>query len=388
MSNKAGFRASLLRETRVLTSRTSYLMMMIIVPVLMVLFFTQLLAPGLPLKVPAAIVDLDGTKMSRSITRNLDATELISIDKRLNSYDEAMTAVRRGEVFGFFIIPRNFEKDAIAGNRPTLEFYNNLTYFVPGTLAFKGFKTVAVTTAGGIVQTKLISAGLTDEAAASMVQPVSLDDHPIGNPWMSYSIYLCPSFVFGTLALLIMMMTVFGITMEIKRGTSVEWVGTAGGNMWVALAGKLLPQFLIWSVVGLFSLAYLFGIKSYPCNHPGTMILGMELFIIASQAMGVLFAGIVPNVRLSLIMACLTGILTFSFAGYSFPVQNMYGAIAIFSYLVPVRYLFLTYIFSGLNDFPIYYSRLYLAALLVFPLVASLLVGRLRKACLNPVYVP
>ena len=104
--------------------------------------------------------------------------------------------------------------------------------------------------------------------------------------------------------------------------------------------------------------------------------------------MGVLFSSIVPNVRLALTLSSLIGILTFSFAGYSFPVQSMYGAIGIFSYLVPVRYLFLIYIFVGLDAMPVYWSRFYYVALIIFPLVASTLVWRLKRACLHPVYVP
>ena len=66
----------------------------------------------------------------------------------------------------------------------------------------------------------------------------------------------------------------------------------------------------------------------------------------------------------------------------------MYAPIAIFSYAFPCRYMFLIYIFSALNAFPLWYSRIYFAALIAFPLVCSLLLWRLKKACLNPVYVP
>jgi len=154
-----GLTASIRREIGVMTSRGSYLVMMVIIPLLLMLFFVGLLEPGLPLKVPTAIVDLDQSEMSRRVTRNLAATELISIDKACESYDQAMAAVRRGEIFGFFVIPADFQRDVVSGRKPTLEFFNNLTYFVPGTLAFKGFKTVAVTTSVGVVRTQLISAG-------------------------------------------------------------------------------------------------------------------------------------------------------------------------------------------------------------------------------------
>lgn len=385
---QTGLSASIRREIKVMTSRGTYLAMMVIVPVLTMLFFVGLLSEGLPLKVPTAIVDQDHSEMSRTITRNLASTELIDITRDYESYSAAMEGVRRGEIYGFFVIPPSFQKDVISGRQPTLEYYNNLTYFVPGTLAFKGFKTIAVTTSSGVVRNLLQSVGVPDDVATPMLQPVTINEQPIGNPWLNYSIYLSPSFIFGVLALLIMMMTVFGITIEIKNGTSVEWLAKARGSMFIALVGKLTPHFVVWSIVGQFALALLFCYCHFPCGDLGALMLAMELFIIASQAMGVLFASIVPNPRLALSIVSLLGILSFSFAGYSFPVQNMYGAIAIFSYLMPVRYMFLIYIFTGLDGFPMYWSRYYYMALVIFPLVATTLIWRLKRACLHPVYVP
>ena len=117
-------------------------------------------------------------------------------------------------------------------------------------------------------------------------------------------------------------------------------------------------------------------------------MLALLLTVIASQSFSVFVCSVVPNPRLSFITNALFGILTFSFAALSFPVQSMYGYIAVFSWLAPFRYLLLIYFNLGLNGIDIYYSRLYMAALLIFPIVATLLLGRLRRACLNPVYVP
>ncbi len=384
-----GLKATMRREVGRLSSRRIYLFTMVLVPVLMALFFVDLLGPGLPLKIPSAIVDLDHSPMSRSISRSINSTELIDITQKLESYDAAMDATRKGEIFGFFIIPANFQSDAIAGRTPTLEYYTNMTYFVPGTLAYKGFKTVAVGTAGSMVRTTLVSAGADPATVGSLIQPLSVDIHPIGNPWTNYSYYLTPSFLAGLFALMIMLVTTFSITTEIKYGTSADWLATARGRMSVALFGKLIPQFVIWVVASMFMLSLLYGYRHFPMNGSmWSMVAATSLFVVASQAMGVLFASIVPNPRLSMTLAALTGILSFSFVGFSFPVQSMYGAIAIFSYLMPVRYYFLIYINEALNGVPLYYSRWFFVALIAFPFVCSMLIGRLKKACLQPVYVP
>ena len=164
-----------------------YIFGMIVVPVFTIFFFLDLLSPGLPEHVPTAVVDLDHSTMSRTVTRSLRALQLLDVSKNAESYDQALDQVRAGETFGFFVIPANFEKDALSGNTPTLEYYTNMTYFVPGTLSFKGFKTVAVATAGGVVQQTLVSMGVDPQNVSSIIQPVVIDQFPLSNPWMNYS---------------------------------------------------------------------------------------------------------------------------------------------------------------------------------------------------------
>ena len=112
------------------------------------------------------------------------------------------------------------------------------------------------------------------------------------------------------------------------------------------------------------------------------------MFVLACQGFGLLIYSALPNLRLSLSVGALVGILSFSIAAFSFPVQSMYGAIAITSYIVPTRYNFLIYIDQALNGIDIYYSRWWYVAYIIFMVAPLPLLPRLRKAMLNPVYVP
>lgn len=377
------------RELRRLTSRKVYIFMMLIVPLGCTFFFLNLMNEGLPLKVPVGMVDLDHSSLSRQVGRALNASELIDINADLESFHSAMSKVRSGELYGFFHIPRGFQEKAIGGEKPTLSFYSNMTIFVPGSLSYKGFKTIAVTTSGGIVRTTLVSAGADEQTAGSLIQPMVIRTHPLNNPWTNYAIYLCQSFIPCLLALLVLLTTVFSICQEHKTGSSVEWLAEAKGNMALALAGKLLPQTFIFTVVGVTIQSIMFCYLHFPLNnHPLHMILAMFLLVCACQGFAVTIIEILPNLRMALSIVSLTGILCFSIAGFSFPVEKMYGGVAIFSYLVPIRYYFLIYIDQALNGIPLYFSRFYYIALLVFMLLPALGLRRLRRQCLNPVYVP
>ncbi len=374
---------------RQLVSRKIYFAVMLFVPVLGSFFFLNLMSEGLPFKVPTAIVDLDHSQLSRTVGRNLASSELVSIQYTPEDYHAALELMRKGEIFGFFLIPEGFQRDAMSGKETTLSYYNNMSIFVPGTLAFKGFKSVSVTTIGGLSVSTLTYAGLPQDQAMELVSPVDFDIRGPGNPWMNYSIYLSNSFLPALIALMTSCICAFSICEEIKRGTSARWVMRAGGSMFVALLGKLIPQAVIMTAVGVMVQSLLYGFNNFPLhNHAMHMIVAMWLFVVASQWFAVTLCCIVPNLRLSLSLCSLTGILAFSIAGFSFPVEQMYGAIGIFSYILPVRYYFLIYIDQALNGIPLYFSRYYYAALLCFPLVGMLGMARLKKRCLNPVYVP
>lgn len=379
---------SLKRGVRELGSRRMYLFAMVLVPLFGVIYFDSILDKGVPQKVPTAVVDLDHSSMSRAMTRSLNAQEIIDVSVEVESFAEAMAAVRRGDVFGFYVIPANFEEDVFAGRQPTLNYYSNMTYFIPGTFTYKGFKTIAVRTAAAVVAQEAASRGVADNIVAPLVQPININMQQIGNPWTNYAYYMGPSFTYGILELMILLMTVFSITTEIKNGTSRRWLATSGDSIIVAVTGKLVPQTVVFTIVGWAILAIEFGFNHYPMNGSlAAMIWGMFLFVIASQSLGLLMASAIPNPRLALSVAALTGILAFSIAAFSFPVTSMYGGVGIFAYILPVRWYFLIFVNEALDGVALYYSRYFYIALILFIPAGALMLWNLKRACKRMIYV-
>jgi len=377
------------REFHRLGSRTVYVFGMVVVPVAFMLFLLSLMSNGLPLGVPVAVVDLDHSALSRELSRSLNDGELTDVCASYESYNDALAAMRRGDIYGFFIIPQKFEEDAVAGREPSVDFYSNLTYFIPGTLTYKSFRTMAVMTSAGMVKTQLIDMGATDEVTAALIEPMTFQEQAPGNPWTNYAYYLAPSFCFALLALMICIISTYSITMEIKSGSSRQWMLTAGGSVVTAVSGKLLPQTLIFTCVGWLFQSIMYGYCHFPCaGNVWVLFAAMPMFVIANQAFGLFFSSMIPNPRLAMSVVSLLCILTFSFAGFSFPVEDMYGVIGIFSYIVPVRYFFMLIINEALFGAPLYYSRLFIMALLLFPVVAMTALPLLKRALKNPVYIP
>lgn len=382
-------RKAIIDGFRQLVSRPIYLIVMVVVPMVTAWFLIDLMREGLPLQLPTAIVDLDHTTTSRRTARNLAANELVDVVYSPETYHDAMELLRKGKIYGFFMIPSNFERDAVSRKETTITYYVNLAYYVPGSLSFKSFKQTAVTTTGGIMVTSLVSAGVDEGMIRNMIQPVVTQVHPYGNPWTNYSIYLSNSFIPCALQLIIFQITAFSFLQEIKRGSSIRWIQDAGGSIVKACFGKLIPQYLIFATVGMAMLGMLYGFSHFPLNGSTLgMVAAMLLFIAASQAFALTICSIIPNLRFALSILSLIGILSFSIAGFSFPVEQMYGGVGIFSYILPIRYYFLIYINTALNGYELYYCRWEFVGLIVFLALPFTMLWKLKRYAYHPVYIP
>ncbi len=386
----SALKQSLILGCRRLVSRKIYFALMAFVPVGFAFFFMDLMSEGLPLRAPVAVVDLDDSSLSRRVVRNLGSSELVDVAFRASSYAEALELVKSGKAYGFFIIPHDFMADAVGGRAAELSFYSDLTFFIPGTLTYKGFMATAVTASGGLVKTTLTASGLLDDRAAGvMLQPMVVQTHLLHNPWANYSYYLSNSFIPGMFALVIFLVTAFSVTTDIKQGTSPRWLAASGGNIYIATFGTLAPQTLVFTLLGFAVQALFYRFCGFPLHCPPLhMLSAWFLMVVASQAFALFVSGILVNMRLSLSVLSLLGILAFSVTGFSYPVEQMYPYIGVFSYLYPVRWYFLIYIDQALNGLPLYYSRFYYVILILFTLLPLASLWKLRRHCLRPVYLP
>ena len=188
---------------------------------------------------------------------------------------------------------------------------------------------------------------------------------------------------------MVMLMTVLALGNCVKYGRSRRMLAMGGGSIARTLAGILLPQTLVWWVMAMFMQSWLFGWLGFPMHGSWLWItLSNMMFVLASQGFAVFIFGAIPNLRIAISSCSLLGILTFSVAAFSFPVESMYPAVGIFSWILPMRYQFLIYMDQALNGLDIYWSRIWFVAYIVFMLLPLTLLWRIKRAYRQPVYVP
>ena len=377
------------RECRRLVSRPLYLFCMVIAPLFCYIFFTTLMDSGLPQNLPAGVVDMDDSSTSRNIVRNLDAFSQTGVIAHYSNVTDARIAVQEGKIYGVFYIPKGLSAEAQSQRQPKISFYTNYSYLIAGSLLFRDMKMMGELTSGAAARTALYAKGATEGQAMGFLQPIVIDTHPLNNPWLNYSVYLCNTFAPGVLMLLIFMITVYSIGVEIKDRTAREWLRTGNGSIWISLAGKLLPHTAVFFLMGILYNTYLYGFLHFPCNSGILpMLLATLCLVLASQGMGILMIGTLPTLRLGLSFASLWGVLSFSMCGLSFPAMAMHPVLQGLANLFPLRHYFLIYADQALNGYPMIYSWMNYVALLVFMMLPFLVARRLKEALIHYKYLP
>ena len=389
MSNKlqTAFINTLCRELRRMGSRPIYFIGTVVIMAFSYIFFLTFFSEGQPNKMPIGIVDLDNSSLSRQFTRNLEATQQAKVVMKLSSHKEAREEMQRGNIYAFVEIKRNFSADALSSKRPAITFYVNDGYLIAGSLLLKDITYMSAATSIGMQRKVLRAKGIDESRIMGIIQPITQDTHLIGNPWASYGTYLLNVILPGILQLMVLMMTVFPIGVEYKERTSRDWLKNSGNSMFAALSGKLLPYTIVFTVLGIIGNMLLYRYMRYPLNaNIGWMFLATFMLVISSQAIGVIFIGITPVLRDGVTFAGLFGTLGITFAGSTFPIEQMPSGVRLLSDLFPIHHYFNIYVDQALNGIPIHYSLtsyLIMLAILILPFFVFF---RLKNAAIRMNY--
>jgi ABC-2 type transport system permease protein len=364
-----------------MSSRSLYISVVLLLPLLSILFFSSFFKEGVPVKMPVAIVDLDNTATSRKIARTIDVTPLSKVTEYLQSETEAMSELRTGKIYGFVVLPQNLQTDILASHQPVISYYFHNGFLIAGGLMQNDLTLILHTIAGGINIQKREAMGQQEDYILSQVQPVQINMHQLFNPTASYPVYISTIILPIMLQLFILLMTVYCIGIEIKETTSHEWLRLSDKSIFIALTGKLLPYTIIFFIMMMFQNFMLYKVLHVPLNtSPGWLILGSLMFVLAYQAIGIFCIGLLPMMRHSLNMAAFYGILALTLCGFSFPIESMPPVFQYWASGFPVRHYMHIFQSQILAGFEPRYSILSYFCLLLFLLLPLTILRRLKSA--------
>jgi len=372
------------REMGIMFSRPIYLYGTILVLSFCAIFFVSLMYQGLPQRVPIGVVDMDNSYLSRNAIKQIEALQGIEIAERYGSYHEARLAMQKGKIYGFIEFPEDLYVKTVNGLRPTVPVYYTESYMIPGTLAYRNFFQIVNVLNAGVKRTTMRAKGVPEADIMPSLQPITLDIHSICNPWSSYAIYLISIIWPGILSLCIIVMTVFTIGFELKQKTTHDLLEKAGGSIFNALVGKLLPYFLIYLMMGLGFVILAYKIFGFPLlGSTWVMVLNIAMLVLASHAVGLFFIGLFPVLRDALSAASLYSVLALSMSGMTYPVEMMIPPMQGFAQIFPLRQYYLIYVKWGMLDSSFADVWVNMVGLCIFFFLPFLILRRLKDAMIN-----
>ena len=384
MLKKSPFYMVLRRELDRMVSRRLYFGVCIVLPLFCIFFMSTIFGSGQMENIPIAVVDQDNTSMSREIIRQVEAVPTFRVTRHYTDQETARHATQAKEIYGYLVIPNQFEADATAGRDATLSYYYHYALLSVGGEVRGAFETLLRTLSLAPVVVQATAMGLGENQITTFLLPVRSSSHPLFNPDLDYSVYLSNPFFFIFFQVLILLTTVYAVGSEIKFRTGDDWLATAKMNMVTALFGKLLPYTIIFSLMSILANYVMFGLMNIPfsCGF-WPLNLTSVLFVIASQALAVFLFSLFPAISIIISIVSMVGSLGATLSGVTFPVPSMYAPVHYASYLFPVRHF--TEIYQNLlyGDYGFAWTWMNYVALLCFLLPALLMLPRLKKAIVN-----
>lgn len=372
------------RELKKMVSRPIYIMMTVIIPLIVILFFSTFLNKGMPSDLPIAVVDLDYSSTSRQITRHLEAGQTCEIKYKLSSFEEAKDKMQRENIYAFVLIPKNFQADLLSGKSPKIIFYTEYAHYLAGSATMKEINTILVTLSSGINLKMRQAKGEEVNNAMANIQPIRIDSHLIGNPLMNYSYYLSSIIMPGLIFLMSLISCIYTIGVELKFETSRHWLITSGGSMPKALLGKLLPYTFIYSVMLIFSYFIMSSVLGFETKgNIMLMFLGGILTIISYQAIGIFIIGVLPMLRDALSIGAFYGVLGFTLAGFTYPNFAMLAAVKPYTFLYPLTQYYNLYSNIQINGLTLSESYMPFIMLIAYCLIPIFVISRLKGALIK-----
>lgn len=371
------------REVREILHNRLYCSVVLILPCVMLLFFTIMFYNGFIDSLPVALVDRDKTPMSQELVDMIEATPGIDIAHETQSIDEAEQLMLEDKASAIIYIDKGFERKIYEGVPTVVECYVSGVNLSASGVVERDLQTVVETFSSGIALSKLQSLGVGYEESMVDVMPINVHTNIVGNPYLNYGYYLAPIFMFMGLVIFIVVTATYAIGRELRYATAKEWLEVAGDSSMSAVVSKLLPLTITFTLYTQLIYFILFFVMGMECSGSYVMLsLGGFMLVLAYQSIALFIVTATSNLRLALSLGGGYAVMAFTFSGITFPVMAMYGVAQWLSKLFPLTYFSKILISQVVVDAPEFYNVkdfMFLTLFVLLPLVLWRQFGRVVR---------
>ncbi|MFC0426140.1 ABC transporter permease [Chryseobacterium scophthalmum] len=332
------------REIRNVSKDSSLFLILLLAPILYAFMYGSIYLNKGEEKVRLALIDNDGTAISRTLTQQLNSTPMIEIVPSSN-ISEAQEMMFQGEVQGYFYIQSGFEKNIFSLKQTNVNLVLNASRFLPSSDLLSTATKVCLTVGAGVRKTYFNKQGMGEDEAMKMTNPINMDYRPLYNSSMTYGAFLLP----GLLAIILQQTLLIGVaaafTSEREEKKLLNLYQISKQSISKMIFGKSLLYFVVFMIFGLFFSVVNFSVFDVEVrgNYFDLAVVS-ALFIATIIVFGMLIGSFFKTKLFAFQVLVFSSYPIFLITGYSMPYQALPRFVQILSDMLPTSPFLKTYI--------------------------------------------
>lgn len=332
------------REIRNVSKDSSLFLILLLAPILYAFMYGSIYLNKGEEKVRLALIDNDGTAISRTLTQQLNSTPMIEIVPSSN-ISEAQEMMFQGEVQGYFYIQSGFEKNIFSLKQTNVNLVLNASRFLPSSDLLSTATKVCLTVGAGVRKTYFNKQGMGEDEAMKMTNPINMDYRPLYNSSMTYGAFLLP----GLLAIILQQTLLIGVaaafTSEREEKKLLNLYQISKQSISKMIFGKSLLYFIVFMIFGFFFSVVNFSVFDVEVrgNYFDLAVVS-ALFIATIIVFGMLIGSFFKTKLFAFQVLVFSSYPIFLITGYSMPYQALPRFVQILSDMLPTSPFLKTYI--------------------------------------------
>jgi len=295
-------------------------------------------------KVKLALIDDDGTSISRTLTQQFNSTSMIEIVPASN-IAEGQEKMYRGEVQGYFYIQSGFERNILSQKQANVNMVLNASRFLPSSDLLSTATKVCLTVGAGVRKTYFNKQGMGEDESMKMTNPINMDYRPLYNASMTYGGFLLP----GLLAIILQQTLLIGVaaafTSEREENKLLNLYEISKQSISKIIFGKSILYFFAFMIFGLFFAVVNFSVFGVEIRGNAIdLAVIFALFISTIIVFGMLIGSFFKTKLFAFQVLVFSSYPIFLITGYSMPYQALPKFVQFLSDALPTSPFLKTFI--------------------------------------------
>ena len=367
-----------LHELRCCTGDIGVMVFLLLVPLGYPLLYSYIYSRQVVRDIPVAVVDHSQSSMSRTFTRNTDATPDVAVAYSCCDIPSARQLMEKNKVKGIIYIPQNFGTEIKEGRQAHVSIFCSMASFFYYKAILVACTEVSLALNSSIQAQELT--GATAEETIIATSPLPNEAIGLSNPTEGFANFIIPAI----LILVLQQVQLLGIGM--RMGTEYE---KSGGQRPALDTSSILGRGAAYLTICLPVAAYVLCVVPHIFGLPqladGTTLALFALpYLLACIFLAMTLGSIVHSRESAMLLFVFTSIPLLFLSGISWPGSSAPLFWKIFSYLFPSTpaingFVAINNMGAALADVSFEYCVLWAQAALFFTTAICLQLDRKRR---------